>query len=80
MKAKKTPSVQPEVKPIPLSVIRKITNRFKDQKDDFPLTFEYIMTACFPTVWNNIMKYGSDCYVQGYMQREKEEKKQNENT
>lgn len=60
----KTDETQPE---IPIKVLRKLTDRFKDKPDDYKLTFTYIMTACFPTVFNNIMSYCKDCYMQGYM-------------
>lgn len=60
----KTNVEQPE---IPLSVLRKIVKKFESQPDTFRLTFTYIMTACFPTVFENIMSYCKDCYTQGYI-------------
>lgn len=59
---------------IPLSVIRKITKKFENQPDSFKLTFTYIMTACFPTVFKNIMSYCKDCYMQGYLQGKEDAK------
>ena len=68
----KTNEVEPE---IPIETLRKITTKFKDKPNDFKLSFTYIMTACFPTVFNNIMSYCKDCYTQGYIagQRSKNE-------
>jgi hypothetical protein len=68
----KTNEKEPE---IPIKVLRKIVNRFNDKPDDYKLSFTYIMTACFPNVFNNIMSYAKDCYTQGYIagQRSKNE-------
>lgn len=68
----KTEEVEPE---IPLKVIRKITKKFEDKPDDYKLTFTYIMTACFPTVFKNIMSYCKDCYTQGYIKGKEDAKK-----
>ena len=60
---------------IPIKVLRKITTKFQNEPDDFKLNFTYIMTACFPMVFKNIMSYCKDCYMQGYIdgQRSKNE-------
>ena len=68
----KTEEVEPE---IPLKVIRKITKKFENKPDDYKLTFTYIMTACFPTVFKNIMSYCKDCYTQGYIKGKEDAKK-----
>ena len=68
----KTEEVEPE---IPLKVIRKIAKKFEDKPDDYKLTFTYIMTACFPTVFKNIMSYCKDCYTQGYIKGKEDAKK-----
>ena len=64
LKKIKTEEIEPE---IPIEVLRKITTKFEDKPNDFKLTFTYIMTACFPTVFNNIMSFAKDCYTQGYI-------------
>ena len=60
----KTKEVEPE---IPIKILRKITKKFEKEPDDFKLSFTYIMTVCFPTVFNNIQSYCKDCYTQGYI-------------
>ena len=74
LSAVKTNEVEPE---IPLKVLRKIVNKFEDKPDDYKLNFTYIMTACFPTVFNNIMSYCKDCYTQGYIKGKEEAKNEN---
>lgn len=59
-----TNETEPEV---PIKVLRKILSRFNDKPNDFKLGFSYIMTACFPTVFDNIMSFCKDCYTQGYI-------------
>lgn len=52
---------------IPLKALRKVTAKFNGKPDDLKLSFTFIMTAFFPTVYNNIMSYCKDCYMQGFM-------------
>lgn len=37
-----------------LGKLRKLAATMKDQPDDTPLSFEFILLAFFPTVWSNI--------------------------
>lgn len=62
------------VDPIPLSRLRKVVNQMKLYSDETPISFEYIMTAFFPSVWENVKNYGKDCYTEGYAQGLKEGK------
>lgn len=58
-----------------LGQLRKIVKRMEDLPDDTELSFEFFLTALFPTVWGNINKEMRDCYMKGYLQG----KKDNEN-
>ena len=74
LKDVKTLEVEPE---IPLKVLIKIVNKFEDKPNDYKLSFTYIMSACFPTVFNNIMSYCKDCYTQGYIKGKEDAKNEN---
>lgn len=60
----RTNETEPEV---PIKILRKIVYNFKDKPDTYRLGFVYLMTALFPTVYDNIMSYCKDCYMQGFM-------------
>lgn len=65
---------------IPLSRLRKLVRNMSKSPDDMPITFEFLMTACFPTIWNTIQEYMKDCYTKGYIAgKEDAEKVDNEN-
>ena len=53
---------------VPVSQLRKITEKTKLLAPDAKISLEFVLMALFPTVWNNVMKYGNDCYTQGYIQ------------
>ena len=57
---------------VPLSQLRRMINSLKDQPGDTKLTLVYILTAFFPSVWDNIVSYTNDCYMQGYLAGRKE--------
>ena len=75
MKPIKTTEKMPTV---PLSQLRKIVSRASDLDDDTEISLQFILTALFPTVWNNIQKYANDCYTNGYLAGLKDKEK-NEN-
>lgn len=56
------------IPPIPLSRLRHITKKMKHFDDETPLSFEFIMTAFFPTVYNNIKAQLNQQYTLGYIQ------------
>ena len=60
------------IPPIPLSRLRKITAQFKDMAPDTPISFEFMMTAFFPSVYENIIAYAKECFTQGFRQGRKE--------
>ena len=74
LKTVKTNETQPE---IPIKVLRKLVDRFQDKPNDYKITFTYVMTACFPTVYNNIISYCKDCYTQGYIKGKEDVKNEN---
>ena len=74
LKTVKTNEIQPE---IPIKVLRKLVDRFQDKPNDYKITFTYVMTACFPTVYNNIISYCKDCYTQGYIKGKEDAKNEN---
>lgn len=51
---------------IPLRRLRKITEQFKGMDNDTPISFEFIMTAFFPTVWENIQNYCRLNFEEGF--------------
>lgn len=63
---------------VPLSQLRKIISRMSDLDNDTKISLQFILTALFPTVWNNIQKYANDCYTNGYLAGLKDREK-NEN-
>ena len=52
---------------IPLEALRRMLERMKDMPDDTPITFEFICTAFFPTIFNNVQEKINEAYTQGYM-------------
>ena len=68
MEQKKIKKVETEIKPIPLRAVRRMCEKFKDMDDSTPLTFEFILTAFFPSVYRNIMDEINKQYTKGYVQ------------
>lgn len=64
---------------VPFSKIKNFVEKNKVLKDDAPITFEFLMTMCFPTIFQSIQKYANDCYTSGYLEGLKEGRKENEN-
>ncbi len=52
---------------IPLSRLRKLVRNISKSPDDMHITFEFLMTACFPSIWSTIQDYMKDCYTEGYL-------------
>ena len=46
---------------VPMGVFRKLYSKLEQYSDDTQLTLELILTALFPTVWNNIQRQMNDC-------------------
>lgn len=62
---------------IPLSHVRRVVNSLKLLPDETKISFEYILSAFFPTVWTNIKKAMNDCYTKGYINGLKDGKNEN---
>ena len=58
----------PTIAPVPLSHLRKIADSLKDKPDDMPLSFEFLMSAFFPVVFNNIQAHMKKMFNDGYVQ------------
>jgi hypothetical protein len=64
-----------EVMPsVPLHKVLTLSKRLEKLSPETPITLELILTALFPTVWDNIKKYATDCYTNGYLQGLKDAK------
>ena len=57
--------------------LRKLMQKIEELTDEDTVTFEFILTALFPTVWDNISKYSNDCYTSGYLAGLKDGKNDN---
>ena len=51
---------------IPLRRLRKITKQFDGMDDSTPISFEFMMTPFFPSVWNNIQDYCRANWEEGF--------------
>lgn len=60
---------------IPLSQLRHLVDMLKECTDETRVSMEFLLVGLFPTAWDNIMKYGSDCYMKGFMAAKEEEYK-----
>lgn len=54
--------------------IEKMYKAIKNLPEETPISFEFILTALFPTVWDNIQKTMRDYYTKGYIEGLKEGK------
>ena len=61
----------------PLMQIRKLYEKTSLMDEDAPISLELVLTACFPSVWENIKKALSDNYTEGYLAGLKENKNAN---
>lgn len=67
-----------EVMPtVPLKRVLVFAKRLEQLTPETPITLELVLTALFPTVWENIKKYASDCYTNGYIQGLNDAKNEN---
>ncbi len=56
---------EPKVPPTTLGQFKKVYDKIKDNPDDMPVTFEFIMSAFFPQVYNNMKEHLRLVYDQG---------------
>lgn len=60
---------------VPMSRVRKFVEKNEMLTDETHITFEFMMSAFFPTIYQSVMKYGNDCYTRGYLDGLKKGKK-----
>ena len=53
---------------IKLKHLRKIVDKMKELPGDTDITFEFLLVACFPTIWNSIQETMNKKYTEGYIQ------------
>lgn len=51
---------------IPLLQLRKLTNRLENFPDDTKISFEFVLTALFPSIFENVKKFGTEQFMKGY--------------
>ena len=51
---------------VPLFKLRKFIENQKDVPGSTKLTFEFMMTLCFPTIYESISRWGAQQYINGY--------------
>lgn len=68
------------IEPINLGHLRKIIKSLEALPDTAKISFEYLLTATFPSVWNNVKEFGNKCYTEGYIQGSTEKDKKDENS
>lgn len=52
---------------VPKSQIVKLAKSIEHLDDTAPVTFEYVLSCCFPTVWDNICQIMRNNYTKGYI-------------
>ena len=62
---------------VPVKQLRLLVNKTKDLALNEPISLQLVLTALFPTVWNNIQEYCNDCYTSGYLQGLSDAKNEN---
>lgn len=64
---------------VPLSKLRRLVKMLRAQDENMPIRFDYLMTALFPTIYQNIQSYVKDAYTSGYLAGLKAKEEENEN-
>lgn len=57
-----------------LGQLRKVISKLELLKDDTEITFEFLMTAFFPSIWQNIQEEMRRQYTLGYIEGQQEVK------
>jgi hypothetical protein len=57
-----------------LGQLRKIVKKLDKLDDNTDITFEFLLTALFPSVWNNIQEEMRNQYTRGYLQGKEDSK------
>ena len=53
---------------VPMKRIRHLTETLRDVHDDTPISFQLVLTALFPTIWQNIERTMNDKYTEGFLE------------
>ena len=58
---------------VKLSHLEKVVKNLRRQSGtkDMDITFEYLCSSCFPTIWNNVKDALTEEYRKGYLDGEK---------
>lgn len=57
-----------------VGMLRKLVKKMEHLDDDTEISSDLILTACFPSMFENMMDYANNCYAQGYITGYKEGK------
>ena len=57
-----------------LGQIRKIVKKMDKHPDNADVTFEFLLTALFPSVWSSIQEEMRKQYTRGYLQGKEDSK------
>ena len=52
---------------IKLETLRNFVKKMDNLDGNQSIGFEVIIASLFPNVFDNIVKYGNDCYMKGYL-------------
>lgn len=64
---------------VELGRIRRIVDKFINEPDETKVTFEFVMTAFFPSIYNNVKNTINQAYTAGYIQATLENENKSEN-
>lgn len=57
-----------------LGQLRKIVKKMDEHPDNTEVSFEFLLTALFPSVWNSIQEEMRKQYTRGYLQGKEDSK------
>lgn len=57
-----------------LGQLRKIVKKLNKLDDNADITFEFLLTALFPSVWSSIQEEMRNQYTRGYLQGKEDSK------
>ena len=57
-----------------------MVNKLTQHSDDTEVTFEFLLTFLFPTVWSNIQEEMRNQYTRGYIQGKEDAKNEQNNS
>lgn len=60
--------------------MRKVLKKMENLPDKTEITFEFLLTALFPSVWYNIQEEMRNQYTKGYLQGKEDAKNEHNNS